>query len=109
MILGLIATVLSLIGIVGFYIGFEPLVFVGALAELVVVVVGFVTKQQRSPLTFAVGAAAGLIYALISRTDVLLGISIGICFEAAIMGLLGSSVKIYTLYTDQTKNKSDKS
>jgi hypothetical protein len=105
MILGLIAMVLSLIGIVGFYIGIDLFVYIGAFAEIIVVVVGFVSKQQRSPLTFAVGAVGGLIYALISGTDVLLGIALGICFESAIMGLLGSSVKIYTLYKGQTESK----
>lgn len=89
MILGLICTVLGITGVYGFISGGMALVLIGGIAGLVENLVGIMTGEQNNLVTATIGVIAGIIYSSSVRLPFWYGASVGLCFESAIMGIVG--------------------
>lgn len=85
-IMGLIGTILGVLGVYGFFAGNFTLVIIGGLAGLIENIIGTVSGQQTSLFTAIFAIIVGLIYAFFADLALWKGIFIGLCFEQAIMG-----------------------
>ena len=97
MITALIATVLGIFGTIGFFAGNESIVIIGAIANIVQTTIGFATGTLHSLITIIIAVLAGLIFAFCAQLPLLFGIAVGLCFEAAIMGVWGFGFLIYSI------------
>lgn len=85
MIINIIVTILSALGIYGFYADFPSLLFIGAIAVIIEILIGIFTGQCRSIFTFVISCLIGFI----CTHNILIGGAIGLCFDSVIMSLLG--------------------
>lgn len=87
MVINIICTILSGLGIYGFYTNNYILLIIGTIAVIAEFLIGFFTNQSKEliPMTAIVGAIIGIIV----THKLWIGICIGICFESVILTLVG--------------------
>jgi hypothetical protein len=88
MILGIICTIVSIVGLCGLFVGNTILVIIGGVAGIIETLVGIISGEQKSLVTSILAIIIGIIYAIFSGTALWLGVFIGLCFESVIMGVL---------------------
>ena len=89
MILGVISTILGVLGVFGFFSGNLILVLIGGISGLVENIIGISSGQQKSLMTSIIAVILGIIYSSSIGLTFWVGALIGLCFESAIMGILG--------------------
>lgn len=89
MIMGIIFTFLGLLGVYGFFSMNFLLLTLGGIAGIVSNLIGIISGQQRSIMTAILAIIIGIIYASSVNLSIWTGVLIGMCFESAIMGILG--------------------
>lgn len=94
MIVGAIATVAGIVGIFGFYFGAVFLTVIGAIANIIETIVGLHTGELHSLFTFILAVVIGLFVSLFIHIPIWAGISLGLCFESAIMALASGALML---------------
>jgi|BioPla2DNA2_1021312.scaffolds.fasta_scaffold78753_1 hypothetical protein len=89
MLLGIICTILGVLGVYGFFSANLILVIIGGIASIIENLLGVISGQQKSLMTPILAIIIGAIYASSAGIPVWIGVFIGLCFESAIMGILG--------------------
>jgi len=89
MVLGIICTVLGILGVFGFFSGNLTFIFIGGISGLVENIIGISSGQQKSLMTAIIAVIIGIIYSSSIGLPFWIGVLIGLCFESAIIGVLG--------------------
>jgi len=97
MLLGIICTILGVLGVYGTFSGSLILVLIGGTAGIIENIVGVVSKQQNNLITATLASVIGIIYAISSGIPFWIGVFIGMCFESTIMGFIGFSALLFMI------------
>lgn len=102
MILGAITTIVSILGIIGFYINNFILLYLGLFSAIIEHSIGIYTGEEKSLITvwFALLIALGFIF---SGMNWLKAIAICLCFENVLCFILGSILMIFMVRKNTNK------
>ncbi len=89
MAFGIITTIISLLGIYGWFTGHPTLVIIGGVAAIIEILIGLFSGALRSILTSVIAVVAGGFYISSLGGPFWFGALLGLCFENAIMQILG--------------------
>ena len=89
MLLGIICTILGILGVYGVFSGSLILVLIGGTAGIIENTIGIVSKQQNNLVTAILASVIGMVYAISIGIPFWIGIFIGLCFESALIGIIG--------------------
>ena len=84
-IIKVISIVAAIAGCVCTFIGFLPVVIIGAVFNLVEQVMETARGEQTSYVTLVTAAVVGAVVALVLKKSVILGLLAGMCFENVII------------------------
>lgn len=101
-VIGAITTIISILGIYGWFSGHLTLVIIGGVAAIIEILIGLLSGELRSILTSVIAVIIGGIYISTLGGPLWFGALLGLCFENAIMQILG----YITLFVVGSKIKS---
>jgi cell shape-determining protein MreD len=103
--ISLITTTLCVLGVYGILSRNFIFFIIGAISAIVEILIGMKTGQLKSPFTMIIASIFGIVYATSNGLSAIIGILMGLCFEAAVMGVLGWLMIIVAIIIEK-KNKS---
>lgn len=103
MIFSFITFALSVVGIIGFYIDNNLLLYLGAFFALIDIVISTYSDQTNNFITPILAIFIGIICC----NDIVRGFAIGLCFENAILFIIGLTTILisYRTYYPKTKQR----
>lgn len=93
MVLGIISTIFSSLGIYGFFTGNLFLLYFGMLCVIIEHIIGIISKQEKGLATVFIALIVSIIL-MINGTNWLQAIAICLCFEGTICFILGCIMMI---------------
>lgn len=85
MLINLICTLLSVLGIYGFYSDNYIFLIIGSIAVIFETIIGLITGELKGLFIEIIASIIGIFF----TKNILVGIGVGLCYESIIMSICG--------------------